>query len=82
MLSDTHPHQVNVAFSPSAFKKLEDMQKALNVDKPTEVIRQSLRLMEWLLLKKSQNATFLINYGNDDIREVRFGDWLEGKTRH
>jgi ribbon-helix-helix CopG family protein len=62
-------------FSEDALKELQELQAETGLPTRAELIRQSLRLLQWMLKETTDNnATFLVEK-NGKIREVVFPFW-------
>jgi metal-responsive CopG/Arc/MetJ family transcriptional regulator len=69
-------------FSEEALKELEQLQEDTGLPTRAELIRQSLKLVQWMLNETSENsATFLIEK-NGKMREIVFPFWPMKNKKH
>jgi metal-responsive CopG/Arc/MetJ family transcriptional regulator len=62
-------------FSDDALKELEELQAETGLPSRAELIRQSLKLLQWMLHETAENnATFLVEK-NGKVREIAFPFW-------
>jgi metal-responsive CopG/Arc/MetJ family transcriptional regulator len=63
--------RLQLEFSESAYKELEDLQTRLNAPSKSEVIRDALGVLRWLVSEVEQENRILVEK-KDGIREVVF----------
>lgn len=64
-------HRVQFEFSPEAYQHLQEMRERAGAKTYAEVVRSALRLYEWFLDQKSNDAKILVDDG-DSTRQVEF----------
>jgi len=68
-------HRLQFDFNEAALRELDELQSATSLPTRAELIRQALRLLQWMFTETQQNrATILIEKGGK-TREVVFPFW-------
>ena len=67
-------HRLQFDFAEAALKELDDLQGAAGIPTRAELIRQALRLFQWILTETQHGATILIER-DKKVREVIFPFW-------
>jgi hypothetical protein len=64
-------HRVQMDLSESAFQRLGSLKQKIDANSYTEVMKEALRLYEWLLSKEMSGARFFIEEMGKDSCEVK-----------
>ena len=68
-------YRLQFDFSEEALRELEQLQTDTGLPTRAELIRQSLKLLQWMLKETTEeNATFLVEK-NGKVREIVFPFW-------
>ena len=74
-------HRLQFDFEQAALEELDDLQVAANLPTRAELIRQALRLFQWMFTETTHGATILIER-DEKVREVIFPFWTKSSSSH
>jgi hypothetical protein len=57
--------------SPSSFERLNRIKESVEAPSYTEVMKDALRVYEYLVQKDSEGSSFLIRSKNGDVSEIK-----------
>ena len=66
---DVKRHRLQLDFSPEAYERLRRIREASDAQTNAEVVRNALRLYDWFLAQKRNNARLQV-LEDDGVKEI------------
>jgi hypothetical protein len=70
-MSTDKTRRVQMELSPSSFERLNRIKESVEAPSYTEVMKDALRVYEYLVQKDSEGSSFLIRSKNGDVSEIK-----------
>ena len=74
-------HRLQFDFDQAALEELDELQVAANLPTRAELIRQALRLFQWIFTETAHGAKILIER-DEKVREIVFPFWTISSSSH
>jgi hypothetical protein len=75
-------HRLQFDFSDTALKELDELQDITNLPTRAELIRQALRLLQWMLTETQEKGATILIEKDGKLREVIFPFWAPASSTH
>ncbi len=66
------PHRIQFQFSPEAYARLQALQKRVDASSYAELVRNALRIYEWILDQEDEGNSFALVKDDEVVKQIKF----------